>query len=190
MSRGASKLAGFVREFRVDFRGAVVLDIGSSTGGWTELALACGAKRVIAVEKGTRQMRAPLRFDPRVELHEKTDIFEFVVVDKPDVIMADVSFVSLRPVLKYAREKLVRRGTRLIVLCKPQFEASPEQLVDGVVKNEKMRREILREFEGWMRRNGLVVRAKRDSETRGRFGNLERLYLLTLEGLSLETGGV
>lgn len=182
VSRAEGKLAGFVREARVDFRGATVLDIGSSTGGWTEFALASGASRVIAVEKGSRQMKAPLRFDTRVELHEKTDIFEFTLAgdERPDIVMADVSFVSLRSILVYAKKELSRRDTRFLVMLKPQFEAAPEQLVDGIVKNEKMRREIIRGFEEWLRRNGFLLRAKRDSGVRGRYGNLERLYWLEL----------
>jgi 23S rRNA (cytidine1920-2'-O)/16S rRNA (cytidine1409-2'-O)-methyltransferase len=177
VSRAEGKLAGFVRAVGVDFAGKTVLDIGSSTGGWTEFALAAGATRVIAVEKGTRQMRAELAVDPRVELHEKTDIFEVERRDA-DIVLADVSFVSLRRVLEYARRKLARRGTEFVVLLKPQFEAREDELVRGVVKNERMRREIMREFERWLVTQGLVVLAKRDSEVRGRRGNLVRLYWL------------
>ena len=75
VGRAELKLAGAVRAFGYDFRGKTVLDIGASTGGFTELALRQGAKKVIAVEKGTRQMKAPLRFDARVELYEKTDFY-------------------------------------------------------------------------------------------------------------------
>ena len=75
VSRAENKLAGAAQAFSYDFRGKTVLDIGSSTGGFTEYALLRGAKKVIAVEKGTRQMKAPLRFDPRIDLREKTDIF-------------------------------------------------------------------------------------------------------------------
>jgi 23S rRNA (cytidine1920-2'-O)/16S rRNA (cytidine1409-2'-O)-methyltransferase len=180
VSRAEGKLAGFLREMRVDFVGKTVLDIGASTGGWTELALSKGAKRVIAVEKGTRQMKAPLRFDKRVELLEKTDVFEWVPEVKPDVILADVSFVSLTEVLAYAKAKLARADTEFFVMLKPQFEAWDRQLVGGVVKNEKMRREILKGFEAWLKRSGFVVLGKRDSDVRGRYGNLERLYWLRL----------
>ena len=180
VSRAEGKLAGFLREMRVDMKGATVLDIGSSTGGWTELVLSKGAKKVVAVEKGTRQMKAPLRFDKRIELLEKTDIFEFTPEVKPDVILADVSFVSLTKVLAYARDRLARRDTDFFVMLKPQFEARANQLVDGVVKNEKMRREIVKSFEFWLKGHGFVVVGKRDSEVRGRHGNLERLYWLRL----------
>ena len=78
VSRGYLKIEGAARAFNFDFKDKVVLDIGSSTGGFTEYALAHGAKKVIAVEKGSHQMKAPLRFDPRIDLHEKTDIFDVI----------------------------------------------------------------------------------------------------------------
>lgn len=180
VSRAGGKLEGFAREAKIEFRGMTVLDIGSSTGGWTEYALNRGAVRVIAVEKGTRQMRARIAADPRVELHEKTDIFEFEDRSS-DIVMADVSFLSLTKVLAYAKKRLAKRGAKFVVMCKPQFEARPEQLVEGIVKNEKMRREIIQGFEAWLKANGFVVLAKRDSTVRGKYGNLERLYYLALE---------
>ena len=178
VSRAEGKLTSAARAFRFDFRDKVVLDIGSSTGGFTEYALKYGAKKVVAVEKGTKQMKAPLRFDPRIELHEKTDIFEFQTKEKLDVILADVSFVSLTKVLMYARMKLSRRKTDFLVMLKPQFEAQPEQLVKGVVKNEKMRREIIHRFENWLKINGFLIVKKRDNELAGKNGNVERFYLL------------
>ena len=185
VGRAELKLAEAVKAFSYDFRGKTVLDIGSSTGGFTELALRLGAARVVAVEKGTKQMKAPLRFDSRVELHEKTDIFEVSRGDllgegeEFDTILADVSFVSLTKVLMYAKMELACRKTDCLVMLKPQFEAFPDQLVKGVVKNEKMRREIMQKFEGWLKRNGFVILKKRDNETVGKVGgNRERFYWL------------
>ena len=178
VSRAEGKLAGAVRAFSYDFRDKTVLDIGSSTGGFTELALKLGAKKVIAVEKGTRQMKAPLRYDSRIELHEKTDIFEFVTTEKIDTIVADVSFVSLTKVLAYAKMRLARRDTDLLVMLKPQFEARNDQLVKGVVKNEKIRREIIKNFEMWLKNNGFRVMMKRDNDVIGKNGNQERFYYL------------
>lgn len=178
VGRAEYKIADAAKAFRVDFRGKTVLDIGSSTGGFTEFALRGGASKVIAVEKGTGQMKAPLCFDPRVELHEKTDIFEFVPAEKPDMILADVSFVSLRKVLDYAQRELAAPGTEFLVMLKPQFEARPFQLKNGVVKNSKMRREIIVDFEMWLKQNNFVIVGKRDNEVAGRFGNVERFYLL------------
>lgn len=181
VGRAELKLKEAAEAFSYDFRGKTVLDIGSSTGGFTEYALRRGAERVIAVEKGTRQMKAPLRFDPRIDLREKTDIFEVVLNEKPDVILADVSFVSLKDVLAHARKSLAGKGTDFLVMLKPQFEARPDQLNKGVVKNERMRREIIKNFEQWLMRNGFVIIKKRDNETVGKVGkNQERFYLLRL----------
>ncbi len=180
VSRAENKLAGAAQAFSFDFRNKVVLDIGSSTGGFTEYALSKGAKKVVAVEKGTKQMKAPLRFDPRIELYEKTDIFEFRIDERIDVILADVSFVSLTKVLIYAKENLAGVGTEFLVMLKPQFEAEEKQLWRGVVKNEKMRREIIKKFEQWLMQNGFIVKNKRDNTLAGKNGNLERFYYLTL----------
>ena len=195
VSRAEGKLAGAVRAFSYDFRGKTVLDIGSSTGGFTELALKLGAKKVVAIEKGTKQMKVPLRFDSRIELHEKTDIFDMtskqLFSDRSgplgqvlcpsksyfDVILADVSFVSLKKILAHVKQ-FANKETDFLVMLKPQFEARREQLWNGVVKNEKMRREIIKDFEMWLKNNGFVVLKKRDNEVIGKNGNQERFYWL------------
>ena len=147
------------------------------------MALKNGAKKVVAVEKGTKQMKEPLRSDARVDLREKTDIFtvKWRGKEKLDVILADVSFVSLKKVLEYAKREIIGEGmTDLIVMLKPQFEAQPEQLLRGVVKNEKMRREIMKDFEAWTRKKGFVTQAKHDSDLPGKSGNIERFYWLKI----------
>ena len=116
---------------------------------------------------------------------ERTDFFEvekgerFGLEAPVDTIVADVSFVSLRRILEKAREFADGR-TEFLVMLKPQFEARKEQLWKGVVKNEKMRREIIREFEGWLKWERFLVLKKRDNEVAGRNGNLERFYLLKM----------
>ncbi len=181
VGRAELKLAEAVRAFRFDFRGKTVLDIGSSTGGFTELALRQGATRVLAIEKGTKQMKAPLRFDPRIDLREKTDFLEIRdELTGVDVVVADVSFVSLREILAHAK-KVVPRGADYLVMLKPQFEAFPDQLVRGVVKNEKIRRQTIQSFEQWLVKNGFRIIQKRDNETVGKVGkNRERFYWLGL----------
>ena len=178
-NRGYLKIKGAASAFNFDFRDKVVLDIGSSTGGFTQFALDRGAKQVIAVERGTNQMWEPLRYDPRVELHEKTDIFT-VKIKAPDVIMADVSFISLTKVLKYAKSNLSNKNTKFLIMLKPQFEASPDQLIKGVIKNERIRRDIIKNFEQWLKQNGFIIINKRDNELKGKTGNQERFYYLTL----------
>ena len=181
VNRGYLKIEGAVCAFNFDFRGKTVLDIGSSTGGFTQLALNLGAKKVIAVEKGTNQMKAPLRFDPRIELHEKTDIFDVKAQDAfPDIIIADVSFLSLTKILQYAKKNLSSKNTDFLVMLKPQFEAAPHQLNKGVVKNEKIRRDIIKNFETWLKLNNYLIVKKHDKELHGKTGNIERFYWLKL----------
>lgn len=183
-SRGYYKIKGATRAFNFDFRGKTVLDIGSSTGGFTEFALEKGAKKVIAIEKGSNQMKAPLRFDPRISLHEKTDIFDVkldptgIIQVAPDVIVADVSFISLKKVLKYASLYLADKHTNYLVMMKPQFEAKAYQLNKGIVKNEAMRRDIIKDFEYWLKQNSFIIVKKRDNELTGKSGNKERFYWL------------
>ena len=187
-SRGYHKIEGAARAFNFDFRGKTVLDIGSSTGGFTEYALERGAKKVIAIEKGSNQMKAPLRFDSRISLYEKTDIFNVklgstgIMQVAPDVIVADVSFISLKKVLKYASFYLADKHTNYLVMMKPQFEAKAYQLNKGVVKNETMRRDIIKDFEYWLKQNNFTVLKKRDNELTGKTGNRERFYWLKKSG--------
>lgn len=179
VSRGYLKIEGAVLAFNFDFRGKVVLDIGSSTGGFTEYALSHGAKKVIAVEKGSHQMKAPLRFDSRIDLHEKTDIFDYKLNSDIDVVVADISFLSIKKVLHYLKN-IPNRHTEFLIMFKPQFEARPDQLWKGIVKNEKIRREIIKDFEQWLKNNGFFIIKKRDNDLKGKNGNLERFYYLTL----------
>lgn len=206
VSRAENKLAGAAQAFSYDFRGKTVLDIGSSTGGFTEYALLRGAKKVIAVEKGTKQMKAPLRFDPRIDLREKTDIFSVtrnslsrdqnksnenesktdVKIDailKIDTILADVSFISLKQVLLHAKKQLAAPQADFLVMLKPQFEARPFQLKNGIVKNETIRRDIIKDFEAWLKNNGFLIVNKRDNTLAGKNGNLERFYFLKIAEL-------
>ena len=174
-NRGYLKIKDATSALDFDFRDKIVLDIGSSTGGFTQYALDQGAKKVIAVEKGTNQMVKPLRHDPRVELHEKTDIFDFNA--QPDIIIADVSFISLTKILKYTK---TLGAADFLVMLKPQFEAKPDQLIRGVVKNEKIRRDIIKNFEHWLKANNFIIVNKRDNTLEGKHGNKERFYWLRL----------
>lgn len=179
-TRAAQKLLGALREFKLDLRGKNVLDIGSSTGGFTSVAIEKGANKVVAVEKGTGQMRKELAAEPKVELHEKTDIFDFTMAEKPEVILADVSFLSLTKVLDYAKKELASSGTVFLVMLKPQFEVRGELLNKGVIKNNRVRRDVLKNFEEWLKRNDFVILGKKDNEVTGRHGNIERFYYLKL----------
>jgi 23S rRNA (cytidine1920-2'-O)/16S rRNA (cytidine1409-2'-O)-methyltransferase len=191
VSRAALKILSANKRFKIDFTNKVVLDVGSSTGGFTDYALKHGAKKVIAVDVGTDQMHYSLREDLRVELHEKTDIRDVVlssqtnVADRPgkiilhnniDIIVCDVSFISLKLVVP-SLVNLSGPTTRLLLMCKPQFEAGKEHINKGVVKNEAMRRSILNEFEAWLKVRAVVL-DKADSDTAGEKGNIEQFFLV------------
>lgn len=178
VSRAGLKLASVADKLGVDFKGAVVLDVGSSTGGFTDYALRHGADRVVAVDVGTNQLHPSLRTNPRIELHEQTDIRDLETQNPvPDVVVIDVSFVSLRDILP-AVSKLINKNTKVLAMVKPQFESSHSGVKHkGVIKNDKIRRNILKEFENWVQKLFIVVN-KADSEVAGANGNKERFYLL------------
>lgn len=204
VSRAALKLASVADTLGLEFQGKVVLDVGSSTGGFTDFALQHGATKVIAVDVGTNQLHSRLREDSRVELHEKTDIrntrchSEIVsgsshnpdqilkqvqndkhgyVSQKADIAVIDVSFISMTMVLKSVAG-LVHKQGQIVAMVKPQFEAGKEQLNKGVVKNSSQRRDIIQKFEQWVKQNGFVILKKADSSIAGEKGNVERFYLL------------
>lgn len=190
VSRAGLKLASVATALGVNFDGKVVLDVGSSTGGFTDYALQHGARRVIAVDVGTDQLHPKLRGDSRVELHEKTDIRDVeargtshesrentVSIEDSDIVVIDVSFISLKDILPHV-SRLVTRDSLIIAMVKPQFEAGKGQLgSSGVVKNDAVRRAILKDFETWAKRL-FIVAQKADSQVAGAHGNLERFYLL------------
>ncbi|MGB4761794.1 MAG: TlyA family RNA methyltransferase [Candidatus Saccharimonas sp.] len=178
VSRAGLKLASIAGSFNLDFSGKVVLDVGSSTGGFTDYALQHGAKLVYAVDVGTEQLHPSLRGDKRIELFEKTDVRNFTPTITPDIVVMDVSFVSLRQILPHIAS-ISGKQTQIVAMVKPQFEAVRSQITSGgIVKNDSVRRAILRDFEAWAK-GMFIVRAKADSDVHGAHGNKERFYLLT-----------
>lgn len=182
VSRAALKLASVAHDLKLDFNAKTVLDVGSSTGGFTDYALQHGATKVIAVDVGTDQLHPSLRSDPRIELHEQTDIRDLRPPQPaPDLVVADVSFISLREILP-AVIRLCRPGAELAVMVKPQFEARASDVKHkGVIKNDAIRRRILRDFETWAKQDFVLV-DKADSQVAGATGNRERFYLLRISG--------
>lgn len=176
VSRGGLKLASITESFGLDFRGKIILDAGSSTGGFTDYALRRGAKRVIAVDLGSNQLHPKLRQNNKVELHEKTDIRNFSTDQAIDYILIDVSFVSLRKILP-SLLRFCSPHTQITALLKPQFEADDSMKNRGIIKNEKIRRTVLKDFELWAKQL-FVIKSKADSAIKGDKGNQERFYLL------------
>ena len=179
VSRAGLKLASVAEYFHLNFQDKTVLDIGSSTGGFTDYSLRHGAKKVFAVDVGTDQLHPSLRLNPKIALHEKTDIRDFYADEAIDIIVGDVSFISLREILPHVAENLMNSSTVLIAMVKPQFEAGRHQVNKGIIKNDKVRRQILSDFEDWARKH-FVILDKKDSEVAGGKGNLERFYKLKL----------
>jgi 23S rRNA (cytidine1920-2'-O)/16S rRNA (cytidine1409-2'-O)-methyltransferase len=178
VSRAALKLASIAKHFALDFRDKTVLDIGSSTGGFTDYALQHGSTKVFAIDIGTDQLHPSLLGDERIVLHEKTDIRDFVTKDPIDIMVADVSFMSLTKILPHLT-KMATKDTWLIMMCKPQFEAGAKGNTNkGIIKNSAMRRQILKDFEYWLQTNGFLIKDKADSQVAGTKGNVERFYKL------------
>ncbi len=176
VSRAGLKLASVAELMALRFQDAIVLDVGSSTGGFTDYALRHGAQKVFAVDVGTDQLHPSLRGNPKIELHEKTDIRDFVPSETPHIVVIDVSFISLREILPHIAG-VSDSNTKIVAMVKPQFEAGRHQVNKGVIKNDAVRRTILRDFEQWSQRY-FRIEDKRDSEVTGTKGNRERFYVL------------
>jgi len=177
VSRAGLKLESVADLLKLNFSDKVVLDVGSSTGGFTDYALRHSAQKVYAVDVGTEQLHPSLRRNKRIELHEKTDIRDFYMKEMPDIIVIDVSFISLRDILPHIYNYLSNTKTQVVAMVKPQFEAGKDQTNKGIIKNDAMRRQILKDFEDWSR-TYFVISDKRDSDIAGAKGNQERFYLL------------
>jgi 23S rRNA (cytidine1920-2'-O)/16S rRNA (cytidine1409-2'-O)-methyltransferase len=178
VSRAGLKLASVATTLGLDFKGKVVLDVGSSTGGFTDYALQHEAQRVIAVEVGTNQLHPRLQGHPNIELHERTDIRDVSQLStKPDLVVIDVSFISLQEIIPTV-VKLSQPTTEIIAMLKPQFEAAAANLKHkGVIKNDRMRRDIIKTFETWVVGYCVII-DKADSQVAGAKGNQERFYKL------------
>jgi len=189
VSRAGLKLASVAQILQLDFKDTIVLDVGSSTGGFTDYSLRRGAKMVFAVDVGTDQLHPSLRGHPKIHLHEKTDIRDFYLrKDRPGIVVIDVSFISLREILPHIARELSDEHTQIVAMVKPQFEAGKNQTNKGVIKNDAVRRQILKDFELWSQEL-FYINAKRDSDVAGAKGNQERFYLLTLKRNSTTSPG-
>lgn len=176
VSRAGLKLASVADALGLGFTNKIILDVGSSTGGFTDYALKHGAQKVFAVDVGTDQLHPSLHDDSRIELHEKTDIRDFTPSNAPNIVVMDVSFISLREILPHIA-RISTADTQIVAMLKPQFEAGRAQVNKGVIKNDSVRRQILKDFELWARQHFVIV-DKADSDVAGAKGNRERFYLL------------
>jgi 23S rRNA (cytidine1920-2'-O)/16S rRNA (cytidine1409-2'-O)-methyltransferase len=178
VSRGGIKLDHGLAHFGFDVTGAVALDVGSSTGGFTDVLLSRGAAKVYAVDVGTNQLAWKLRSDPRVVVHEQTnarDLTTDIIPEAVDIVVCDASFIGLAKVLDAALG-LARPGANLVALIKPQFEAGRDEVgKGGVVRDEAVRQRVCDEAADWVRAKGWSVLGIERSPITGPEGNVEFL---------------
>ncbi len=177
VSRSAMKLAGFLEQHQdISVSETCCLDVGSSTGGFTQVLLEQGALHVDAVDVGTNQLHDSLRLDPRVRSYEQTDIREFSSESPYDIIVCDASFISLT-VLFPAILLLAQRETQMILLYKPQFEVGSENLrKTGVPKDEMVVAKKMKAWEDFVLSHDCSILAKEKSSLIGEAGNQEWVY--------------
>lgn len=177
VSRGGYKLEGAIKEFLIDFKDKTILDIGSSTGGFTDCSLQNGAKEVYAVDVGTNQLHPSLRENPRVHLFENTNILDFNTDIQFDYLVMDVSFVSIKNVIpaiiRYLDEK-----NKLICLIKPQYEAG-HMVGKGVIKDKSLHIKILNDVSKYLNESGLYINKIAPSPIKGGSGNIEFIAVIS-----------
>ena len=187
--RGGLKLEKAMTHFGITLEGKVCMDIGASTGGFTDCMLQNGAVKVYSVDVGYGQFAWKLRQDPRVVCMEKTNIRYVTPADIDDVLdfaSVDVSFISLTKVLIPARE-LLRDGGEMVCLIKPQFEAGREKVgKKGVVRDKAVHEEVVERIIEFASQNGFFVKNLEYSPIKGPEGNIEYLVYIRKD----ETGGV
>jgi len=178
VGRGALKLEHALASWPIAVEGRVVLDVGASTGGFTEVCLAAGARRVYAVDVGRGQLHASLIDDPRVTILEGVDARSLTpaeIPEPPQLVVCDVSFIGLAKALPAALE-LAGEGADLVALVKPQFEVGPERVgKGGLVKDPAARAEALDGVKGFLAGANWAVRAAIDSPVEGGGGARESL---------------
>ena len=176
VSRGGLKLEAALREFHLEVRGLTILDVGASTGGFTDCLLQHGARRVFAVDVGYGQLAWPLRKDPRVVILERTNIrhLQRLDIDEPlDGAVIDTSFISLRIVVP-ATLKLLQKGSFILALIKPQFEAGKGMVgKGGVISDPALHKSIIADLSAFFATIGLTVCGIIESPILGAKGNRE-----------------
>jgi len=178
VSRGGIKLAHAIAHFGLDPAGAVAMDVGSSTGGFTDVLLTNGASRVFAVDSGTNQLAWKLRQDPRVTVLEQTSarVLTRELIDAPcDWVVCDASFIGLSKVLEVPLALAAPKCT-VVALIKPQFEVGRGEVgKGGVVRDPALHARVCEEVRGWLEEGGWTVRGIVESPITGPEGNVEFL---------------
>ena len=182
VSRGGLKLEKAIKVWNLDFKDKLVLDIGASTGGFTDCALQNGAKRVYANDVGTNQLDWKLRNDERVVSLEEKHIKDLEIEDlennKVDFIVIDVSFISLTKVIGYF-DRFLKENSQVVMLIKPQFEVGKEKIGrNGIVENEEYHNEAIKKIINFIKNLGYELLGVEDSPIKGTQGNKEFLMII------------
>lgn len=175
VSRGGVKLAGALEQYPIDIEGHVCLDVGASTGGFTEVLLANGANLVFSIDVGREQLHPSLRGHPKVVSMEETDIRDFEgkrLPMRPDVVVIDVSFISLKAVLPVALSLAAAR-MHLLALIKPQFEAARKHSKRGIIRDASVQQLVCEDITGFAASLGCSDIKVFPSSIAGGDGNLE-----------------
>ena len=178
VSWGGMKLERAIDYFNLDFTNKTVLDIGASTGGFTDCALQHGASMVYAVDVGSNQLADSLRSDERVKSYENTNICDFETDAKIDFLVMDVSFVSITKIMPYLL-KFLSDDNYLVCLFKPQFEVGKVKMKNGVIKDPKIHKEVVESLIKYITDLGLYVNDLTYSTQKGKTGNIEYLALVS-----------
>ncbi|RDV02795.1 TlyA family RNA methyltransferase [Sphingorhabdus pulchriflava] len=178
VSRGGIKLAHALNQFGIDVTGTVAIDVGSSTGGFTDVLLSKGATKVYAVDSGTNQLAWKLRQDSRVVVHEQTSARILTadhIPERVDLIVCDASFISLAKVLERPMS-FAKPGAQMVALIKPQFEAGRGEVgKGGVVRDAAIHSRVCEEVSAWLEDSGWAVKGLTESPITGPKGNVEFL---------------
>ncbi|WP_114520311.1 TlyA family RNA methyltransferase [Altererythrobacter sp. ZODW24] len=182
VSRGGIKLAHALEEFALDPDGVIAMDVGSSTGGFTDVLLQGGARHVFAVDSGTNQLAWKLRQDERVTVMEQTSariLTAEMLARAYSWVVCDASFISLRKVLEVPL-KLAQQQCQLVALIKPQFEVERGEVgKGGVVRDPALHQRVCDEVRGWLESDGWTVQGITESPITGPEGNVEFLIAAT-----------
>lgn len=188
VSRGAHKLLGAIDDFNLNFKDKVVLDIGASTGGFTEVALQYGAKKVYSVDIGKDELDKSLRENKKIVNLSGIDFREINIDNCADVnfIVGDISFISLKNIFPKIIE-LFGNKIEICILFKPQFECGKDlaKKYKGVVKNRSIHIKLLKDFCSYLKNNNFKISDLTYSKIKGKSGNIEYLFYLNGEDISL-----
>ncbi len=174
VSRGGLKLKDAIDSFKLDIKGLVMADIGSSTGGFTDCALQEGVSLVYAYDVGSNQLHDSLRNHPKVKLFEQTNILDVTLDPSIRLFTVDVSFTSVKPILTHIKDT---QGL-YIVLVKPQFEVGPKYIKNGIVTNPLKQKEALNGIIEYVSALGFKIIGSKKSDLKGKMGNQEYLLIL------------